>query len=60
MKKALASTGLRVETDDTGNVIGEWPGSSPDIVMLAAHLDTVFPTGTDVHVKREGGRLLAP
>lgn len=60
MKKALAATGLRVETDDTGNVIGEWSGTSPDIVMLTAHLDTVFPAGTDVHVKREGGRLLAP
>ena len=60
MKKVLASTGLRVEMDDIGNVIGEWPGSSPDIVMLTAHLDTVFPAGTDVHVKREGGRLLAP
>jgi tripeptide aminopeptidase len=60
MKKVLASTGLRVETDDTGNVIGEWPGASPDIVMLTAHLDTVFPPGTDVHVKQEGGRLLAP
>ena len=46
--------------DDTGNVIGEWPGSSPEIVMVTAHLDTVFPAGTDVHVKREGGRLLAP
>ena len=60
MKKVLASTGLRVETDDIGNVIGEWPGSSPEIVMLTAHLDTVFPAGTDVRVKREGGRLLAP
>jgi tripeptide aminopeptidase len=60
MKKALASAGLRVEMDDIGNVIGEWTGSSPDIVMLTAHLDTVFPAGTDVHVKREGGRLLAP
>ncbi len=60
MKKALASAGLLVETDDIGNVIGEWSGTSPDIVMLTAHLDTVFPAGTDVHVKREGGRLLAP
>jgi len=60
MKKALASTGLRAEMDDTGNVIGEWPGSSPEIVMVTAHLDTVFPAGTDVHVKGEGGRLLAP
>ena len=60
MKKALAAAGLRVETDGIGNVLGEFPGSSPDIVMLTAHLDTVFPEGTDVHVKREGGRLLAP
>jgi acetylornithine deacetylase/succinyl-diaminopimelate desuccinylase-like protein len=60
MKKLLAATGLRVEMDDAGNVVGEWAGSSPDIVMLTAHLDTVFPPGTDVHVKREGGRLLAP
>src|SRR6202521_4440966 len=27
--------------------------------MLTAHLDTVFPVGTSVNVKREGGRLLA-
>ncbi|HSZ20050.1 MAG TPA: M20/M25/M40 family metallo-hydrolase [Candidatus Acidoferrum sp.] len=60
MKKLLASAGLRVETDDTGNVIGEWAGTSPDIVMLTAHLDTVFPPNTDVRVKQEGGRLLAP
>jgi len=60
VKKLFASTGLRVEMDDTGNVIGEWAGSTPEIVMLTAHLDTVFPAGTDVRVKREGGRLLAP
>ncbi len=60
MKKLFASTGLHVEIDDIGNVIGEYPGSSPEIVMLTAHLDTVFPAGTDVRVKREGGRLLAP
>jgi tripeptide aminopeptidase len=60
LKKLLSAAGLRVQTDATGNVIGEWAGSSPDIVMLTAHLDTVFPAGTDVHVKREGGRLLAP
>lgn len=60
MKKALASAGLRVEMDAAGNVIGEWSGSSADIVMITAHLDTVFPAGTDVRVKREGGRLRAP
>jgi acetylornithine deacetylase/succinyl-diaminopimelate desuccinylase-like protein len=28
--------------------------------MLAGHLDTVFPEGTDVRVKREGTKLSAP
>ena len=60
MKKLLSAAGLRVEIDATGNVIGEYAGASQDIVMLAAHLDTVFPAGTNVTVKREGGRLLAP
>jgi acetylornithine deacetylase/succinyl-diaminopimelate desuccinylase-like protein len=27
---------------------------------VAAHLDTVFPAGTDVKVRREGTRLMAP
>ncbi len=31
-----------------------------DIVMLSAHLDTVFPTGTDVKVHRDNDRWLAP
>jgi acetylornithine deacetylase/succinyl-diaminopimelate desuccinylase-like protein len=60
MKKVLGSAGLHVEVDGIGNVIGEFPGSSTDIVMLTAHMDTVFPASTDVQVKREGGRLLAP
>src|SRR5260221_13472298 len=60
MKKLLTTAGLRVEIDATGNVIGEYAGTSQDIIMLAAHLDTVFPAGTNVNVKREGGRLLAP
>jgi acetylornithine deacetylase/succinyl-diaminopimelate desuccinylase-like protein len=60
MRKLLAAAGLRVTTDGTGNVIGEYPGSSQDVVMLSAHLDTVFPADADVRVKREGGRLLSP
>jgi tripeptide aminopeptidase len=60
MKKVLAAAGLRVQSDAIGNVIGEFPGSTADIIMVAAHLDTVFPEGTDVRVNRAGGRLLAP
>ena len=61
VRKLLASCGLRVRADEAGNVIGEQPGATPnDVVILAAHLDTVFPPGTDIQVRREGSRLLAP
>ena len=46
----LRDAGLAdVSIDDVGNVIGKRPGRSGDrIVAYAAHLDTVFPAGTDV------------
>jgi acetylornithine deacetylase/succinyl-diaminopimelate desuccinylase-like protein len=34
-------------------------GSGP-LVAIAAHLDTVFPEGTEIRVRREGNRLLGP
>jgi len=61
VKKLLAAAGLGVQLDSTGNVIGELPGTNAkDIVVLSAHLDTVFPAGTDVRVRREGARMIAP
>jgi acetylornithine deacetylase/succinyl-diaminopimelate desuccinylase-like protein len=62
MKRKFEQAGLRnVRIDKAGNVIGERPGASPrPNVVLAAHLDTVFPEGTDVTVKREGTVLSAP
>jgi tripeptide aminopeptidase len=61
VKTLLASSGLQVQIDKTGNVIGELPGSNEkEIVVLSAHLDTVFPPGTDVTVHREAGRMNAP
>ena len=50
-----------VRTDAAGNVLGDRPGKSahPHLVV-AAHLDTVFPQGTDVTVKREGAVLKGP
>ena len=68
----LRQSGLSdVEMDQEGNVMGLRKGSGlPDgaqakaggagMVAVAAHLDTVFPEGTDVKVKREGTKLLAP
>jgi len=57
--KLLSECGLKVTTDDMGNVIGERPGRSADIVMVVAHLDTVFPD-TSVRVRRDGDRIFAP
>ncbi|HEU4388085.1 MAG TPA: M20/M25/M40 family metallo-hydrolase [Blastocatellia bacterium] len=50
-----------VQEDDEGNLLSCRAGetSLPSIVF-AAHLDTVFPEGTDVRVKRRGNRLMAP
>ncbi len=47
--------------DSAGNVVGIRKGSGKGPTLLvSAHLDTVFPEGTDVKVKEEKGRLLAP
>lgn len=60
-KGLLQSTGLKVRVDQTGNVVAERPGSDTNsVILLAAHLDTVFPEGTDVRVKRNASRLSAP
>lgn len=50
-----------VRIDKAGNVIGARPGRAahPNLV-LSAHLDTVFPEGTNVKVTREGTVLKGP
>jgi len=61
VKSLLGAAGLAVQVDETGNVIAELRGSNTkEAVLLSAHLDTVFPPGTDVKVRREGGRMSAP
>lgn len=51
-----------VRIDEEGNVLGVRKGARGDgkFVVVSAHLDTVFPEGTDVRVKREGTRLRGP
>jgi len=58
----LRQTGLtNIQTDPEGNVMGlrKGTGGGP-LLAVAAHLDTVFPEGTNVKVKREGTKLSAP
>jgi len=52
-----------VEIDAEGNVMGLRRGMGAPggpLLVVAAHLDTVFPASTDVKVRREGDRLHAP
>jgi acetylornithine deacetylase/succinyl-diaminopimelate desuccinylase-like protein len=50
-----------VRIDKEGNVLGDRPGVQPrPRLVFTAHLDTVFPEGTDVRVKRDGAILRGP
>jgi acetylornithine deacetylase/succinyl-diaminopimelate desuccinylase-like protein len=62
LKRLFDALGLKdVRIDRAGNVVGVRPGKSthPNVV-LAAHLDTVFPEGTGVKVTRQGDVLKGP
>ena len=55
-----------VSTDEAGNVQGILPAarlpadSTGPVILLSAHLDTVFPLATPLQVVQDGDRLLAP
>jgi len=58
----LRQSGLaEVEIDAEGNVIAlrKGTGTGP-LIAIAAHLDTVFPEGTNVKVRRDGTKLRGP
>jgi tripeptide aminopeptidase len=57
--KALGLADARI--DGEGNVIAvrKGTGNGP-VLVVSAHLDTVFPEGTDVKVKIKGNRYEAP
>ena len=64
LRRRLQEAGLEdVRIDAVGNVIARRPGSggaSAPTIVLSAHLDTVFPAGTDVTVRERDGRLFGP
>jgi len=57
---------MAVETDTAGNVLGMLPATklpaenTGPVVLLSAHLDTVFPADTPLHPALAGDRLQAP
>jgi tripeptide aminopeptidase len=72
VKLLFEQAGLHTDIDKTGNVVATLPGASSsgatntaaansrDSILISAHLDTVFPIGTNVKVQHQGDRLLAP
>ncbi len=62
LKREFEACGLSdVVIDEEGNCVALRPGRSlRPLVVVSAHLDTVFPPGTDFTVRHEQGKLLAP
>jgi acetylornithine deacetylase/succinyl-diaminopimelate desuccinylase-like protein len=63
MAERLAAYGADdVRIDACGNVVGHLRGSDAGAgpIVVSAHLDTVFPPGTDVRPREQGDRILAP
>ena len=50
-----------VASDAIGNVYGRVPGRiAGSALLVAAHLDTVFPASTNLAIRREGQRIYGP
>lgn len=50
-----------LEIDSAGNALACIPGAGTDSpIVVSAHLDTVFPAGTDLAIRREPGRVYGP
>ncbi|MBI1723803.1 MAG: M20/M25/M40 family metallo-hydrolase, partial [Gemmatimonadetes bacterium] len=59
--ECFAELGLAgVWTDGAGNVLGRLGPADGAGVVIASHLDTVFPAETKLRVRESGARLIAP
>ena len=57
----LRKRGLDAQIDEVGNVLALRKGTvAGPALVVSAHLDTVFPEGTNVKVRRDGNKLHAP
>jgi acetylornithine deacetylase/succinyl-diaminopimelate desuccinylase-like protein len=56
----LRKTGLRTVIDDVGNVIAPVNDVGADPLVIAAHLDTVFPRETPLGLRRKDKTLFMP
>ncbi len=57
----LKEAGIKeVSVDPKGNVIGRYRGNGGPVLVVAAHLDTVFPAGTNLKVTQLGSEYFGP
>lgn len=65
VERLFAGEGLTVERDSLGDVVATIPGRGPGAsslppVLVAAHIDTVFPLETPLRIERTADRLSGP
>jgi acetylornithine deacetylase/succinyl-diaminopimelate desuccinylase-like protein len=61
LKNRFDDLGLEdVHLDSVGNVLGIRPATGKTFVTLSAHIDTVFPAGVPIAVRRQGSRIYGP
>ena len=62
IRERFAVEGLQdVSVDQPGNVFGCLPGRGQEKpLVVSAHLDTVFPFDTNLHVRRETDKIFGP
>ncbi len=62
VRRMFGQEGLAdVQLDDAGNVLARLPGQgNARPLVVSAHLDTVFPAGTDLTMRRDNVKVYAP
>jgi tripeptide aminopeptidase len=65
VERLFTTAGLVTERDAIGDVVALIPGDQPSRagtsrLVVAAHIDTVFPIDTPLEVQRSAGRLTGP
>ena len=59
--RRFARLGYEVRMDGVGNVVAQMAGAAAEsAVCVIAHLDTVFPHGTDLAIRTDGNHLIGP
>jgi tripeptide aminopeptidase len=59
LERRLASAHGRRERDAVGNLVWSW-GDGPPRLVVAAHVDTVFPAETELDIREDDGHLVGP